>query len=93
MLIEPLETGAARRLIRNILDKGSVTFSSHALDEMEKDGLTKVDAAHVLRAGLVQFSENVHGTWRYRVAARKMTFVIAFLTESELKVVTAWRKK
>ena len=83
----------AKRLIARILQTGGmVRFSGHALDEMAKDDLTTVDAANVLRGGIVEFSEEINRTWRYRVRTARMTFVVAFASEQELRVVTAWRK-
>src|SRR5262245_5596618 len=51
VLQDPLSNDAAKRLIAQILTSGDVRFSDHALKEMEKDGLTTVDVANVLRGG------------------------------------------
>src|SRR3990172_6200254 len=59
-----------------------------ALNEMAKDDLTTLDAANVLRGGVVEFSEEVNRTWRYRVRTSRMTFVVAFRSEHALSVVT-----
>ena len=56
---------------------------------MGKDRLTTVDAANVLRGGVVEFSEEVNRTWRYRVRTQQITFVVAFRSERALVVVTA----
>jgi hypothetical protein len=93
VLQEPLDNDAAKRLIVAILKEGTIGFSDHALREMAKDDLTTVDAANVLRGGLVEFSEEVGRTWRYRVRTSRMTFVVAFHSETRLRVVTAWRKQ
>ena len=50
-----------------------------------------VDCENVLRGGVVRQGEYEHGTWRYRVETNKTTVVIAFRSEQELVVVTAWR--
>ena len=92
MLKHPLDNDSAKRLIGEILKRGVVTFSSHALDEMAKDDLTTLDAANVLRGGVVEFSEEIRRSWRYRVRTARMTFVVAFRSETMLTVVTAWRK-
>lgn len=92
MLKHPLDNEAAKRLIVQVLKTGMVTFSGHALNEMAKDDLTTLDAANVLRGGVVEFSEEVNRTWRYRVRTSRMTFVVAFRSEHALSVVTAWRK-
>jgi hypothetical protein len=60
---------------------------------MEKDGLTDQDAINVLRGGSVLPGEWENGSWRYRIATQKMCFVVAFDSESELVIVTAWRRK
>lgn len=94
MLKEPLTNERARALLREILSRrGVVSFSNHALDEMAKDELTSVDAQNVLRGGVVEFSEKEQGTWRYRVRTARMTFVVAFRSETSVRVVTAWRHK
>jgi hypothetical protein len=90
---EPLSRPAARTLIRKILLEGEVTFSAHSLDEMAKDGLERTDCLNVLRGGVVEFEELVGGTWRYRLRTPRITVVIAFRSEEELRVVTAWRNK
>lgn len=92
MLQEPLANDAAKKLIASILKSGTVSFSSHALEEMAKDDLTTVDVANVLRGGFVEFSEFARGSWRYRVRTSRMTVVVAFRSEGVLSVVTAWRK-
>jgi hypothetical protein len=93
---EPLSPDAATALIRKILKEGSVEWltARHALDELAKDGLTVVDATNVLRAGYVsQAADLIKDTWRYRCETSRMVVVVAFRSETELAVVTAWRKK
>ena len=63
MLVEPLAPPEARRLIRDILENGSVSFSKHADEELAKDGLTMVDATNVLRGGVVDPGEFENGSW------------------------------
>jgi hypothetical protein len=87
-----LGNDAAKRLLVQILKSGTVTFSNHALEEMAKDGLTTLDAANVLRGGVVEFCEEVNRSWRYRVRTSRMTFVVAFRSAQTLAVVTAWRR-
>lgn len=90
---EPLKPDDARRLIREILTGGTLAFSSHALDELVKDGLTTVDCVNVLRAGVVEAPEPIDGTWRYRVRTNTICVVVAFRSETRLKAITAWRTK
>lgn len=92
VLQHPLSNEHAKRLIAEILKSGAVGFSNHALEEMANDTLTTVDVANGLRGGIVEFSEEVRRTWRYRVRTSRMTVVVAFRSEHALTVVTAWRK-
>jgi hypothetical protein len=103
----PLKATDARKLIRRLLDEGkfiSPGARTHARKEMEKDGLTDVDAANVLRGGAVREAEWENGSWRHRVETQKMVFVATFdpepaampeddddLGDLELVVVTGWR--
>ncbi len=68
-----------------------MTFSRHAEEEMAKDNLTMVDVTNLLRGGVVDPAEFENGSWRYRVRSARMAVVVAFRSESELRVVTAWR--
>ena len=90
---EPLSPPKAKKLIRDILASGAVSFSGHALKEMAQDKLTTQDCENVLRAGVVEPAEYENGTWRYRVHGGWIWVVAAFRSEIELVVVTAWREK
>ncbi|HYO69549.1 MAG TPA: DUF4258 domain-containing protein, partial [Archangium sp.] len=68
--------------------------SRHAKEELANDDLDMFDVRNVLRAGkILEEPELENGTWRYRVHTERMTVVVAFVSESKLKIVTAWRKK
>ena len=71
VLSEPLRGTAAKTLIRAILQRGSVSYSAHAREELAKDKLTIEDAANILRCGIVDPGEIVNGTWRYPVDVRR----------------------
>lgn len=58
---------------------------------MSKDKLTMVDVTNVLRSGVIDPAEFENGSWRYRVRTGRIAVVIAFRSETELRVVTAWR--
>jgi hypothetical protein len=88
---EPFHPTQAQRLIRRILEAGTVDFSNHAFAEMAKDALTAVDCTNVLRGGVVEPPEEDSGTWRYRVRTARIYVVVAFRSEMQLVVVTAWR--
>jgi len=97
----------ARRLIRRLLEEGYFVppgAGSHARKEMDKDGLSDVDAVNVLRGGIVREPEWENGSWRYRVETARIVFVVTFdpepdevpaagddLGEPELVIVTGWR--
>ena len=84
----------ARKLVSKILASGTVTFTHHAREELAKDDMTLNDAANVLAGGrMTEEGEQEHGTWRYRLHTQRMCVVVAFRSEAELVVVTAWRKK
>ena len=89
---EPFEGGKAKKLIREILANGTLVISKHAEKEMLEDGLVRQDAMSVLRGGLIsEPAEEDRQTWRYRVRTRRIVVVVAFRSEKELVVVTAWR--
>lgn len=92
MLKAPLNPSRAKAQMAAILAGGAVTFSKHALEEMASDDLTAVDVANVLRAGAVDPAELERGSWRYRVGTQRIEVVVAFRSETELIVVTAWRR-
>lgn len=90
---EPLNRNQAIKLIQVICLQGTVVVSRHAETELAKDDLTTVDARNVLRGGrILEAPELVNGSWRYRIHTEKMVVVVAFASESELKIITAWRK-
>lgn len=91
MLTEPLSPPEARKLILKIVAEGSVQFSQHALDEMEKDRMIIADCLRVLRGGWVEPAEFENGSWRHQVRTQSACVVNAFYAEEELFVVTAWR--
>lgn len=88
MLGKPADT---RILVRQILATGVVRFSNHAIAEMKKDNLESTDCVNVLRAGVYEAPELIDGSWRYRVTTRQICVVITILSDSQLRVITAWR--
>ena len=91
MLTEPLDSPAAKRLIRAIIISGRTVPSGHALEEMERDKLTIIDVTNVLRGGVVDPPEMENGSWRYRVRTQRIAVIVAFRSETEMRIVTAWR--
>lgn len=88
---EPLAPDTVKKVIRQILQTGRFTCTKHSKDEMLADDLTTVDCENVLGGGVTRPGEYEHGTWRYRVETSRVTVVVAFRSENELIVVTAWR--
>ena len=88
---EPLDPSRAHQLARSILRDGVVSYSTHAAEEMAKDHLVMVDCVNVIRGGVVEPAEMMNGTWRYRIRTNRIVVVIAFRSETELRVITAWR--
>jgi hypothetical protein len=58
---------------------------------MANDHLTTVDCTNVLRGGIIEPAEWEAGTWRYRVRAARIYVAVAFRSETQLVVITAWR--
>lgn len=92
-VVHPLKENQARQLARAIVEDGVVEFTSHALDEMEKDNLITTDCENLLRGGAIQSDGFVNGQWRYKAMTKQMCVVFAFRSETCLRVVTAWRYK
>lgn len=90
---EPYAGSRAKRLLGEIMEKGQLSFSKHAREEMAKDHMQATDVVNVLRAGWVESSEQERGTWRYRVKTQRMFVVVAFRGTNSATVVTAWRVK
>ena len=77
----PLKATEVRKLIRRLLDEGKFVppgARSHARKEIEKDGLTDVDAVNVWRGGTVREAEFENGSWRHRVETQRTVFVVTF---------------
>lgn len=89
---EPLSAAAARKLAKEILETGTVIFTPHSEREMAKDRLDSVDAVNVMRAGAYSEAEWENGGWRHHAFTQKIVVVIEFESETELVVITAWRK-
>lgn len=92
---EPFNRNEAKKRIQQICREGTVVFSRHASEELAKDDLTTVDAMNVLRAGRIlrEPEQDARGAWTYRVQTPQMAVVVAILSESKLRLITAWREK
>lgn len=90
-VLQPLDQRVARDLVRRAVKVGTVVPSRHALAELGKDDLTMVDVENVLKGGAVDSPEWENGEWRYRVRTSKIEVIVAFNSETEIAVVTAWR--
>ena len=92
-LDEPLNPVDAKKAIKAVLTDGTVEFSAHGRKEMANDNMSERDVQNVLRGGYCDPAEEASGTWRYRVHTQMFCVVVAFRSEEQLVVVTAWRKK
>ncbi|MEP7245386.1 MAG: DUF4258 domain-containing protein [Gammaproteobacteria bacterium] len=91
-LDEPIDPVRAKTLVGEILRSGGTfAYSTHATNEMAKDGLSIVDCVNVLKGGVAEFPEFEKGTWRYRFRTNRIVVVVAFRSKTELRIVTAWR--
>lgn len=90
-----IDKNQARKLLGQILnsERPKIIFSRHALEELENDDLTTVDATNVLKSqdSFLEEGEFENGSWRYRVSTQKIVVVIAFTELGDgTIVVTAW---
>jgi hypothetical protein len=89
----------ARKRVARIMQQHPerVRFSFHALEELEKDDLTTVDALNVMKSPtskIIREGEFEKGSFRYRLETGNLVVVIAFQQDGEgLAVVTAWDKR
>jgi hypothetical protein len=90
---EPLRADAVKRLVRQILEDGLVSFTGHAEREIARDDLSMVDVENVLRGGVASEGEWENGQWRYRMYTQRIVVVIAFRSTERLVVITAWRNQ
>jgi hypothetical protein len=94
VLTEPLSRDGATNLIHAIARDGYVAWTGHARREMAADGLSTLDCQNVMRCGAVTEPADLEkGSWRYRIHTQRMCVVVVFRSETELAVVTVWRKK
>ena len=87
---QPLSAVEARKLAREILIAGTVSFTKHCLEELRKDGRSTVDATNVIRGGGYAEAEWENGAWRHRASTQRMAVVIELQTEARLIVVTSF---
>ena len=81
----------ARKLFREIVANGDVTFTAHARKEMKKDKLHSPDVLNLLRGGIIGGAEWENGELRYHVSTLRMCAVVTVVSQTELRVITAWR--
>ena len=88
-----LDPHEVRRILRRVLDAGYVAFTEHASIEMTRDGLEASDCLNALRAGAVEINSLVGDCWRYTVETNRIALIVALRSETEVVVITAWRKE
>lgn len=93
---KPLSAGAVRRCMLEILKNGwEVGWTAHAKRELSNDQMTTVDAVNVLRCWRYMDPPEQDiktGEWKYRIHTDMMGVVVKFRSETQLVVITAWRK-
>ena len=107
--MDELSADQLRALLKDATSTGSkisIRFTTHADEELKKDGKTRRDAINVLRGGFVEQTEwdVSRYEWRYRVSTSRMSVVVT-VDSSELEpeppatagetrtfvvVITAW---
>ena len=92
-VLEPLKPLESKKLARGIVLSGAISFSIHAMEEMAKDDLQSTDCLNLLRGGVFGPAEYINREWRYRVETPRICIVVAFISDRELRIVTAWRIK
>lgn len=92
-VFEPLKLPDAKKLARDIVEKGFVDFCGHALEEMKKDDLQTTDCVNLIRGGTYEPPDFINGEWRYRVVTQRICVVFAFQSDTRMRVVTAWRNE
>ena len=90
---QPLSAATARTLAKEIIETGSVIYTTHAEQEMANDQLAAVDVVNVLRGGGYFEAQWENGAWRHQAYTRRIVVVSEFESEIELTVITAWRKR
>lgn len=70
----------------------NLSFSTHALNKIDERGLITEDCINALKYRVwIAPAEFENGSYRYRISTHKLCVVIAFVSVSEIRVVTAWR--
>ena len=92
MLEEPLRAVEATRLVREIVENGTIVYSGHSRDRMDENDMIDNDVVNVLSGGrIVNEAEWENGSWRYRVQTGRFEVVAAFIDEERLVVATVMR--
>jgi hypothetical protein len=89
--LQPLKPTGAKTLARDVAENGIVELTAHAKDEMAKDHLEATDCLNLIRAGVFEAPEYENGEWRYRSCTMRMCIVFTFISDTRLKIITAWR--
>jgi hypothetical protein len=92
---EQLPGAQALRLAKTIILEGSVVFTRHAHEEMEKDDLLETDVVNTISGGVINEPGELghRGDWCFQVRTSGATVVILFRSVEEMVVVTAWREQ
>lgn len=89
-----LDRAQARKLAIRIVKEGVVIFCHHARVEMDKDDLYKSDVNNILlspQARITKEPEFKNGSYRYNIETQRIGVCVAFVSETKMTVVSAWR--
>lgn len=92
-----------KKRLKDALESGRLRFTSHAIKEMKKDGLTAIDIERVLagcRVGNPTNRDTKWGSWTYDAHGRTadgtgvaVQVGMPEIDEERISIVTVWRIK
>lgn len=89
---EPFQQLEAERRIKDIARNGTVSYDQkHARRRLDERNMSMTDTGNVLLSGWVSEVLWERNSYRYTIETPKMAVVVAFRSETEILVVTAWR--
>ena len=91
---EPLAAGELKKLLRNILEQGKVSYGSHVRKRMRDREITSIDIENVIRGGkLVMHKWDItHNNWKYTLKTSRFMVALCLRSETNTFVITAARR-
>jgi hypothetical protein len=79
-------------LIREIREHGAILYSrTRAIERLAEHEMTMVDVANALRCGVIETGERDDDDRSYCVCSERHHVIVQFLSQTQLRIVTAWR--